>query len=575
MPLPKRPASGAAAEKAAPPQFGEQERLADADISLPDLDSFSLPDLFDEPEIESNQLSQTSENDPNPTAATNSSKNRFAEPSSTNQEVPKPSQAAVSDVLDAVEDEDEETALNRELGLLDDDLSEAYSSKHDAAYSSMPAPVDSTEPDEDEEGAIDEDLEEIDKSTPEVDKEDDEFDALLRDFEEANQESIQESADEEIPVSEGPENDDWETALSELEAFNDSALPTPVIADSEEDDDEEDDEDEEEDGDWNLEEFTPPANPFESIPEDFQNSFDTDDDDEEDEVAPEEDFIPPSDPFANPFADEEIAQDEENDSSEDGDETTEAPSKSSLKDKAAALLSPAKAKRGLADYFAKINAELHGEDPPKPNRRSEPDSEERRQEDESEDQIRGGGARSPLKIFGFLAPIRSFYTAIVNIIFGIITTILGILSKLPLIGFIFKIALEATKVLRAIAQYIPLVFFIGALVAVSYFSVPRDSLIGLPDSGGATFAEFSYDSANNSVAGVITNTGDIIADVQPEFTVKTIQPGLNPVSWVIPQPTSSCVTESVRVDIDSTTKVTAKCSDAITGFIPRVTGELK
>lgn len=567
MPLPKRPSGGAASKKVAPPQFGEQENSAEVDFALPELEDFALPDLMLESEDEPQEIPSIPKTEPIQATTPDSSRDRLTRPASTNQEVREPAQAAVSDVLDTPEDEDEETALDRMLGLLDDD---DFSAK-------TPSSVVQDQSESMDEAPVDNSLIELEENLSEDEEDDDEdsdFEDLLRGLEETVSAP---DVEEETPAA-ATVDDDWEAAFAELEAFNESALPevaeTDVETDSDEDDDDED-EDEEEDGDWNLEEFTPPANPFETLPEDFQNAFDTDDEDEDEEEGdtPEDDFVPPSDPFANPFADEESTPDED-ESSDSDEETNETSNKPSLKDKAAALLSPAKAKQGISDYFAKINAELHGEEPPKPDRRSERNSEEHDQEEESEDPI-GRSTRSPLKVFGFLAPIRSFYTAIVNIIFGIITTILGILSKLPLIGFVFKIALEATKVLRAIAQYIPLVFFIGALVAVSYFSVPRDSLIALPDSGGATFTEFTYDPASNSVTGLITNTGDIIADVQPEFTVKTIQPGLNPVSWVIPEVTSKCVAKSVRVDIDSTTKVTAKCSDAITGFIPRVTGELK
>lgn len=581
MPLPKRPSGGMAPQKVVPPKFGEQENSTDVDFALPELDDFVLPDI--EFETNSEAPASTSEKSSNPATVLDSSKNLFTRPSSTNQDAPKPAQAAVSDVLGMDEDEDEETALDRELGLLDDDLLDTESS-----YSTEPIPSnDDNEEDLEDEDEYAEDQSEADNSLIELeenpseseeDDDDTDFEDILRGLEE----TVNAPEQVQFPAVDDDDLDaDWEKALADLENFNDGSLPevaeSNVETDDDDEDTDEDDEDEEEDGDWSLEEFTPPANPFEALPEDFQNAFEADDEDEdeEDEDIPEEDFVPPSDPFANPFADEESKEDEEDESSEDEEESTDEATKPSLKEKAAALLSPAKAKQGISDYFAKINAELHGEEPPKPgSRRTERNTEDQEPEDESEDQGEGS-ARSRIRVFGFLAPIRSFYTAIVNIIFGVITAILGILSKLPLIGFVFKIALEATKVLRAIAQYIPLAFFIAALVAVSYFSVPRDSLIGLPDSGGATFSDFKYDASNNSVSGVITNTGDIIADVQPVFKVKTIQPNLNPVSWVIPENTSKCVTESVRVDIDSTTKVTAKCSEPLAGFIPRVTGELK
>lgn len=587
MALPKRPSGGTAPQKVVPPEFGEPQNEAkiepEQDFALPELEDFTLPDLEIESEVAVNKTSSIPKNVARKLAAPDSPRNRFDNPSSTNQADPEPSKIAASDVLDAHEDEDELTALDRELGLLDDDDYPPVRVEGSDPIVELPLVESDAEVisgNEDLFAELEENLEEDDDS-------DDEFADLLKGLEDATSQSTDDDDaledDDESPAPVDSIDSDWEAALSELESFNEDAA-LPVVSD-EDDDSDDDDEDEEDEEEWQIEEFTPPANPF-ALPEDFEsleNSEDEDEEDEEDEDLPDDDFVPPSDPFANPFA---SASSEEAENSSDDDagleeetaeEETEAPN-TSLKDKAAGLLSPTKAKQGLSNYFAKLKAELDGEKVPTSRNRptdNEPESDTQNDELEESGSPEEGRTKSPIRIFGFLRPIKSLYTTIVNIIFGIITAILGILSKLPLIGFIFKIALEATKVLRAIAQYIPLAFFIGILVAVSYFSVPRDSLIGLPDSGGATFTEFSYDPASNSASGVIFNTGDIIADVEPVFTIKSIQPGPNPVSWVIPAIATTCVADAVQVDIDSTINVTATCSEAVTGFIPRATGELK
>jgi hypothetical protein len=589
MPLPKRPSGGAIPKKVAPPQSGEQESSADVDFALPELDDLTLPDISFEPEAPIEKISSIPKTPKSEATVEDSSRERFNPASSTNQAAPKAAETAVSDRLPVAEDEDEETALNRELGLLDDD---------DLVQTNL-ASHDSQDHDEDDEQYADENSEDADSednslieleeelpTDSETDEEDD-FADLLRDLENTISGTDDDSETDEEDSVESPAlnadglDTDWEAAFSELEAFNTDALPATYPDNDSKDEDTEDDDDSDEE-EYDLSGFVPPANSFGSLPPDFDD--DEADEDSDEEVPEEDDFVPPSDPFANPFANEEPRakepiepEDEAEDTIEEvseDDETPNAPRTGSLKDKVASALSPAKAKKRLANYFAKINAELHGEEPPKP-RTDEEDEVNEPEQDEAFAGQTERGSRSGARLFGFFAPIRALYTGIVNFIFGILTTVLGILSKLPLIGFIFKIALEATKVLRAIAQYIPLAFFIGGLITVSYLSVPRDSLVVLPDSGGATFNNFQYDSRSNSAVGIIVNTGDIIADVQPVFEIRAIKPGLNPVSWVIPEVVSKCEAKSVQVDIDSTMNVTAKCSENITGFFPRATGELK
>lgn len=602
MPLPKRPSGGAVPQSAALPEFGEPQNKAAAepeqDFALPELDDFTLPYLDSEPEpalpVRIPKTSSIPKTAPNKTAAPDVSRNQFDSPASNNQDTQQPAKTAVSDALDTYEDEDEETALNRELGLLDDDdYLPLRAAKSESVILPLSVEPDTTIPEVDDDllAVLEEDLSQDEDS-------DDEFENLLKGLEDITNDTGEDSdeTDESEAIAKAAEvDDDWETALSELESFNENAdLPETLNQNTIADDGEDDDDDEEEDDEsWMIEDFTPPSDPF-AIPAEFEN-VDADDEDSDEEVL-EDDFVPPSDPFANPFADEEDASENDEEIADEEDALEDSPEKTegSLKDKISGLLNQSKI--GLTNYFDKLRAELHEGDSPKPTRRAATNTDDEEQEEEdshgedeeefgNEDRPNrggrnrgrgsGGGKRSPFAIFAIFAPIRSFYTTIVNILFGIITTILGILSKLPLIGFVFKIALEATRVLRTIAQYIPLVFFIGALAAVSYFSVPRDNAIGLPDSGGAAFNEFQYDAATNSASGTIVNTGDIIADVIPEFTVKSIQPTLNPVSWVIPKETSKCVATSVQVDIDSTINVTAKCGELVTGFIPRVTGELK
>lgn len=240
-----------------------------------------------------------------------------------------------------------------------------------------------------------------------------------------------------------------------------------------------------------------------------------------------------------------------------------------------------KKKSGLKAKFALIKAQIladaKGEKIPEALEDvDEPEDDADEQKPKRERSESKGKIRKPdlSKIFGFLSPIKKLYLTVVGIFFKILTGILGILSKLPLIGKLFKPILAATRILEKLAMFLPLVVLVGALILFSYLSVPRESIIELPDSGGAIFNEFSYDSKTGIASGTVTNTGEVIAEVKPVFTVHAIEPSLNPISWFIPKETKTCEGKLINIDIDSMKKVSFECKTS-DGFIPRASGVLK
>lgn len=499
-------------------------------------------------------------------------------PESLHQEVVKPRERSVYDELDAVPEEDEEALLDKLLGL-DDDSEDA---QENPDFEERPSD-DSVTVDDDE----DSDSNELD------------FAAIMRQLEDdTDDESVSESKDSDrvLESHDEPDEDNEE----------DQSESTYEDEDADSDEDLDDDQ-------WNkilsvFSDETPDSSSDREVNSSTYDDDEEDDDEEDEEFAPppEDDFVPPANPFAIPeeFATEDSdelphLEDEEPDEEVEDDESIEEPAVEPKKAKKPSAFSAASLKEKVSDYLAGIKAELHGEDPPKKKSEApktedeesiselereyaklldsekdssdgEEESEDGSHEDKPEKSGKKGGG-----IFGFLSPVKSLYMGIVNLIFGVISGILGILAKLPLIGFIFSAALGATHVLKAIATYLPIVFIIGVMAAVSYFSIPREATIALPDSGGASLSKMTFDSESNTATGVITNTGEIIAPVEPEFTVYTIQPGINPLTWFMPEPTATCFSGEVSVDIDAMETVAIECSGEITGFIPRVGGELK
>lgn len=184
---------------------------------------------------------------------------------------------------------------------------------------------------------------------------------------------------------------------------------------------------------------------------------------------------------------------------------------------------------------------------------------------------KGKSNSNPLK--SLLSTIGGFYNKLVGIFFKIITSVLGVLAGIPVIGRPFKIALAATRILEIVAKSAPALFLVAGLVTMSWMSVPGSTTTELPDEGKVEFSSFSYSNGGTAL-GVMKNTGEVSVEGQAQFTVYSLQPGWNPKSWFIYQAEKTCESNVVTVDIESQTEVSASCGQA-SGWLPRVSGTVK
>lgn len=221
----------------------------------------------------------------------------------------------------------------------------------------------------------------------------------------------------------------------------------------------------------------------------------------------------------------------------------------------------------LTGFFDAIKKDLKGET-------SNDDEKDIDDESKTERKKRKPKNKGPSVFTEVLSPFKKFYMILVNICFNIVEMLLKVLSYIPIINLLVKPLLAATKILRAIALYLPIVFIVGGMFLVSYFSVPKSHAIELPDLGAATFTDFTFDKETKMVSGVITNEGEVIAKVTPVFTVHVLEPTWNPKTWVIPNEVKTCEGSIVNVDIDNDETISVNCNVNIDGFWPRVSGEL-
>lgn len=391
------------------------------------------------------------------------------------------------------------------------------------------------------------------------------------------------------PVETPSENTDEDDDISDLIMFDeddnfkyeDEGEDTPASTDvdfdkiisfeDETENEDEEDEDEEEEEDWGFVEIPEEhLNPFSNnIAEDFEEpQWDED----EDEELPEEDA---QEPAEEPEEDTQETVEAPVEAPETKDSSTDTPKPSkSLKKPSSGFID--KLKKKLELIKAQVAADAKGESIPKDFEDDIPDyAKPIKNENEEEpeeiiaDKPKKGKKQKPSKIF---APFKKVYNLLINFFFGILTGVLGILAKLPIIGKLFKPLLSATNILRKVAASLPIVFIIGGMVLASYLSVPRSSEIELPDEGSATFSSFSYD--DGVVSGTVQNTGEVIAEVTANFKIYTIKPGINPLSWFMPKEVASCSSDLITIDIDDSKEVSTTCKK-VEGFIPRVSGELE
>lgn len=233
----------------------------------------------------------------------------------------------------------------------------------------------------------------------------------------------------------------------------------------------------------------------------------------------------------------------------------------------------------VSSVVTDIKNDLRGHDGEIPDSRSdkdddsedEPESEDSNSSKPKESKKGKGGSSNPLK--SLLSTIGGFYNKLVGIFFKIITSVLGVLAGIPVIGRPFKIALAATRILEIIAKSVPALLLIAGLVTMSWMSVPSSTTTELPDEGKVEFSSFSYSSGGTAL-GVMKNTGEVSVEGQAQFTVYSLQPGWNPKSWFIYQAEKTCESNVVTVDIESQTEVSASCGQA-SGWLPRVSGTIK
>lgn len=152
-------------------------------------------------------------------------------------------------------------------------------------------------------------------------------------------------------------------------------------------------------------------------------------------------------------------------------------------------------------------------------------------------------------------PIVKIYMKLAEFLYVVISKLLTVLIKIPVIGKIFK---PLKKILTIGGKkYFPLIFLVFLVFVPFFLSVPKGVTMILPDGGGLKTSDFSY--SKEEASGVITNTGDIIITGEPVYNIYGFSPSLNPKTWFTYSYLGSCKGEEIDVDISDSKEVKMQC----------------
>lgn len=196
------------------------------------------------------------------------------------------------------------------------------------------------------------------------------------------------------------------------------------------------------------------------------------------------------------------------------------------------------------------------------------DEEEIKEEKPKDKPKKKSSKPNPKGVLGFLLSLLSIYRKFSNLVWGSVSSILSVLSKLPVVGRIFLLTNQVLKVTPDFLKDFALPAVPVLAVSLGVFAMPGSSqALELPDSGGAKTSEIVYD--NQTITANVENTGDIIAHTLPEFIVKKVNLA-NPLTWFNPQEVGKCMGEEISVPIGESISIAANCDFEHPGGVVKV-----
>jgi len=154
----------------------------------------------------------------------------------------------------------------------------------------------------------------------------------------------------------------------------------------------------------------------------------------------------------------------------------------------------------------------------------------------------------------------------------------GLVRALTLIPFVGRFFKPLEKISQFFLPLLVLLLIIGipmGLYTVALNSIANPTTITFPDEGSAKIGQFKFDKDTMTASGTVTNTGDVIADVKPVFTVWSYHISADPRNWAAFKKVGTCEGAQVSVPIDGTKQVSVKCDvKGLDGFSQKASATL-
>lgn len=204
----------------------------------------------------------------------------------------------------------------------------------------------------------------------------------------------------------------------------------------------------------------------------------------------------------------------------------------------------------FASFMDKVKSEIGVDSDDKPNKKNAPT------ESVNKGSKRSLNVPSPiLKIVNLLLmPFRKVHSLFVTIL----TKILDLLGKLPLVGKLFNLIQKTPHVVNIAAFVIPFLLVFWTWLQFTKMPFTNSDSIELPDMGGASAEVISSDQSKGQAVVRVKNTGDVIAEVRPSLVVASSD-WWNPSTWYAVKDRQKCLGKPVRIPIDSSVTVPIKC----------------
>lgn len=158
-----------------------------------------------------------------------------------------------------------------------------------------------------------------------------------------------------------------------------------------------------------------------------------------------------------------------------------------------------------------------------------------------------------------------------NPIVAFVAAILTLLSRIPILGMLFKPLIPLAGFITILLFLLPLVLLPFIIFGIAGKGLIEESSAEGPDNSLVALADFEYVDGN--AQAMVTNKGETIANVVVTFDILSYAPTWDPSTWWDYKKVTTCTSEEISVEIDGNFLVSTPCEIDESGISVRVYAE--